>query len=75
MLAGGSDESNTDPMATGPAAGEDWVTTPPHLMYMVPGGFDTRYFTTDHMSGYPYIMWAGTDLEHIMIPVADMSMP
>jgi len=74
MLAGGSDESNTDPMATGPAAGEEWITTPPHLMYMVPGGFDTKFFTTDHMSGYPYIMWAGTDLEHIMIPVADMSM-
>jgi hypothetical protein len=31
-------------------------------------------FTTDHMSGYPCIMWAGTDLEHIMIPVADMPM-
>jgi hypothetical protein len=48
--------------------------SPPHLMNMVPGGFDTKYFTTDHMSGYPYIMWAGTDLEHIMIPVADMPM-
>ncbi|HNS00990.1 MAG TPA: hypothetical protein PKM78_01250 [Anaerolineae bacterium] len=74
MLAGGSDASNTDPMATSPAPGEDWVTSPAHLMFMVPGGFDTKYFTTDHMSGYPYIMWAGTDLEHIMIPVADMPM-
>ena len=74
MLAGGSDESNTDPMATGPAAGEDWVSTPAHLMLMVPGGFDTKYFTTDHMSGYPYIMWAGTDMEHIMIPLTDMPM-
>ena len=72
MLAGGSDESNTDPTATGPAEGEDWVTTPPHLMLMVPGGFDADYFTTDHTSGYPYIMFAGTDFEHMMIPVADM---
>ncbi|MBP9072085.1 MAG: DUF4440 domain-containing protein [Caldilineaceae bacterium] len=72
MLAGGSDESNTDPTASGPADGEEWVTTPAHLMLMVPGGFDADYFTTDHMSGYPYIMFAGTDYEHMMIPVADM---
>ena len=72
MLAGGSDESNTDPMASGPAEGEDWVTTPPHLMLMAPAGFDAATFTTDHTSGYPYIMYAGTDYEHLMIPVADM---
>ncbi len=73
MLAGGSDESNTDPMASGPAEGEEWVTTPSHLMLMVPGGFDADYFSTDHNSGFPYIMFAGTDFEHLMIPVADMS--
>ncbi len=72
MLMGGSDESNTDPMAAGPAEGEDWVTTPSHMMVMIPGGFDADYFTTDHTSGYPYIMFAGTDYEHLMIPVADM---
>jgi hypothetical protein len=72
MLAGGSDESNTDPMATGPAPGEEWITTPPHLMLLMPGGFDPASFTTDHMSGYPYIMWDGTPYEHLMIPVADM---
>ena len=72
MLAGGSDESNTDPMASGPAEGEEWVTTPSHLMLMLPGGFDADYFSTDHTSGYPYIMFAGTDFEHLMIPVAGM---
>ena len=72
MLAGGSDESNTDPMATGPAEGEEWITTPPHLMLLMPGGFDADIFTTDHGSGYPYIMWDGTAYEHLMIPVADM---
>ncbi len=41
-------------------------------MLMVPGGFDADYYTTDHNSGYPYIMFAGTDFEHLMIPVADM---
>jgi sugar lactone lactonase YvrE/ketosteroid isomerase-like protein len=72
MLAGGSDESNTDPMATGPAAGEEWISTPPHLMLLTPGGFDADSFTTEHGSGYPYIMWDDTPYEHLMIPVADM---
>jgi hypothetical protein len=72
MLQGGSDESNTDPTASGPAAGEEWITTPPHVMVMAPGGLDASYFTTDHASGYPYIMYVGTDYEHLMIPVADM---
>lgn len=72
MLAGGSDESNTDPLATGPVGGEEWITTPPHVMLVAPGGLDTANFTTDHASGFPYIMWDGTDYEHLMVPVADI---
>jgi hypothetical protein len=72
MLLGGDDTSNTDPFASTPAAGEEWVTTPPHLMLVVPGGLDPEVFTTDHTSGEPYIMWEGTPYEHLMIPVADM---
>lgn len=69
MLQGGSDESNVDPTATGPAPGEDWVTTPAHVMLMAPGGFDAVDFTTNHTSGYPYIMFDDTPIEHLMIPV------
>lgn len=72
MLQGGSDPSNTDPLATAPAAGEDWVTTPPHTMILVPGPIDQTVFTSDHHSGEPYIMWAGTPYEHIMMPIADL---
>lgn len=72
MLAGGSDPSNTDPMAMAPLPGEEWVTTPPHLMILSPGDLDPANFTTDHMSGEPYIMWEGTPYEHLMVPVADM---
>jgi len=72
MLQGGSDPSNTDPLATEPAAGEDWVTTPPHTMILLPGPIDQTVFTTDHHSGGPYIMWAGTPYEHIMMPIADL---
>lgn len=69
MLAGGSDPSNTDPMAMEPLAGEEWIGTPPHLMIIVPGDLDPNVFTTDHHTGYPYIMWEGTPYEHVMAPV------
>jgi hypothetical protein len=71
MLQGGSDPSNTDPLATEPAEGEEWVATPPHIMLLLPDELDQSVFTTDHHSGGPYIMWAGTPYEHIMMPVAD----
>lgn len=74
MLAGGSDPSNTDPMAMAPAPGEDWVATPPHIMLLVPDGFDATQFSTDHTSGEPYIMWEGTPYEHLMIPVNTSAM-
>jgi hypothetical protein len=71
MLQGGSDASNTNPFAEGPAEGEEWVTTPPHVMLILPGELDQAAFSTDHHSGGPFIMWAGTPYEHIMLPVAD----
>lgn len=70
MLQGGSDASNTDPFATEPAAGEDWVNSPAHVMILLPGPIDQKAFSTDHHSGQPFIMWAGTPYEHIMMPVA-----
>lgn len=71
MLQGGSDASNTDPFATEPAAGEEWVTSPPHVMLLLPEELHQTAFSTDHDSGGPYIMWAGTPYEHIMMPVAE----
>jgi hypothetical protein len=71
MLQGGSDPSNTDPFATEPAAGEEWMSTPPHVMIILPGKLDQSVFSTDPDSGKPWIMWAGTPYEHIMMPVAD----
>ncbi len=71
MLQGGSDASNTDPLATEPAEGEEWVSSPPHIMLLLPGDLDQSTFSTDHDSGEPYIMWAGTPYEHIMLPVAE----
>jgi hypothetical protein len=71
MLQVGSDPSETGPAAMKPAPGQDWVTTPPHVMILAPGGFDKVYFSTDPNSGYPYIMFDDTPYEHLMVPVAD----
>ena len=70
MLAGGSDGSNTDPYATKPEEGNNWVETGPHVMIVN---------AMDMMHGYPadpkpdtsrpYVMWAGTPYAHLMIPV------
>jgi hypothetical protein len=72
MLTGGSDASNTDPFATEPAAGEELMTSPPHVMILLPEELDQTVFSTDHHSGDPWIMWAGTPYEHIMMPTADV---
>jgi hypothetical protein len=69
MLSGGSDASNTDPYATEPEAGDAWITTPAHVMLIMPGEIDQSVFTTDPLSGEPFIMYAGTPYEHIMMPV------
>jgi hypothetical protein len=70
MLAGGSDASNTDPFATAPTADNNWVKTGRHVMIMN---------AMDMMAGYPtdakpdtskpYVMWAGTPYQHLMVPV------
>ena len=69
MLGGGSDPSNSDPMAMAPAPGEKWIDSMPHVMLIMPDGFDPEVFSTDPHSGFPFIMWQGTPYEHLMIPV------
>ena len=69
MLGGGSDASNTDPFAAAPEEGNEWITSPAHVMVIMPGEIDQTVFTTDPLSGEPFIMWAGTPYEHIMMPV------
>lgn len=71
MLQGGSDASNTDPSLLEPLEGEDWISTPPHIMIVFPDPIDPALFSTDHAAGGPYVMWAGTPYEHIMMPVED----
>lgn len=69
MLAGGSDASNTDPFATKPTEGDDWITTPSHTMVFPVGKLDQSVYSKDPKNGGPWIMWVGTPYEHLMIPV------
>jgi len=63
--------SNTDPYATEPPAGKKWVQTGPHVMIGGPGitkMLDSYPASADD-THKPYIMFAGTPYEYLMLPV------
>lgn len=71
MLAGGTDASNTDPYASKPMKNNHWVKTGPHIMIM---GADASFYdsypkSADPDTAQPYVMWAGTPYQHLMVPV------
>jgi hypothetical protein len=70
MLAGGTDASNTDPYAKGPAPGNNWVETGAHVM-VVGAASAMQGYPRDAKpnTSTPYVMWPGTPYEHLMIPV------
>jgi hypothetical protein len=69
MLRGDEGASNIDPFAEGPTPYNEWVTTGPHLMIIVPDEALLAGLPTDPDSGGPYVMWRGTPFVHVMIPV------
>ncbi len=69
MLAGDGGASNVDPYATGPTEDNEWIVEGPHLMIIAPSHDLLAGIPTDPSSGGPYIMWHGTDYEHVMVPV------
>ena len=71
MLAGGTDASNIDPFATKPTAANHWIKTGPHVMIMGAGKafYDQYPKGADPDTSAPYVMWAGTPYEHLMVPV------
>lgn len=70
MLKGDKGASNTDPFATGPAAGNDWVVSPPHIMVLLPDTKGLDAYPTDPKNGGPWVMWKGTPYAHLMVPVS-----
>lgn len=69
MLRGDEGVSNIDPFATEPTANNEWVTTGPHMMLIVPDPALLEGIPTDPSGGGPYVMWRGTPFVHVMIPV------
>jgi len=69
MLQGDQGTSNIRPYVEEPTADNDWVITGPHLMLIGPDMSLFEGLPTDPMEGGPYIMWAGTPYEHVMIPI------
>ena len=71
MLEGGTDASNTDPYATAPSSSNHWVKTGPHVMLVGASSdfYDQYPKDADPDTASPYVMWAGTPYQHLMIPV------
>jgi hypothetical protein len=69
MLRGDEGASNIDPFAEGPTPDNEWVTTGPHLMIIVPDPALLAGIPTDPSGGGPYVMWRDTPFVHVMIPL------
>lgn len=70
MLAGGATPSNIDPFAKAPE-GKELAQEPPHVMILnlpqLPADYPKPGENPDRSR--PWVMWAGTPYEHLMIPV------
>lgn len=71
MLMGDAMVNNDDPTATDPNDGGVWVQEGPHIMLLMPTSMSLENVNHDPFAGGPYVMWGGTPLQHIMVPVAD----
>ena len=71
MLAGDSGASNTDPFATGSTPTNHFIKTGSHVMVVGAdaGLLDMYPKGTDPDVTTPYVMWAGTPYQHLMMPV------
>ncbi|MBB3141075.1 hypothetical protein [Halomonas organivorans] len=69
MLQGDAGASNLDPFAMEATDDNQWVVEGPHLMIIAPPAL-LEAFPTDPDNGGPYVMWKGTDYQHLMVPVA-----
>lgn len=69
MLQGDEGASNIDPYAMEATDDNQWVEEGPHMMIIAPPGL-LEAFPTDPDNGGPYVMWKGTDYQHLMVPVS-----
>jgi hypothetical protein len=70
MLQEDTAVSNTDPFATQPKPGDDWVEgLGAHMMLLLPDQALLKAFPTNSKSGGPWVMWADTPYAHLMMPI------
>jgi hypothetical protein len=70
MLQGDTAVSNTDPFATEPTPGDDWVKDlGAHLMILLPDQKALKNIPTNSKNGGAWIMWPDTPYAHLMIPI------
>ena len=71
MLHGDVGEDNTTPavMNNSDSKPGHWIESGPHLMLMPKDPTSLEKFSTDFTTGAPYVMFAGTDFAHLMIPM------
>ena len=71
MLQGGTTPSNVDPFAKKPPEGSHWMEEPPHVMVFNYGDAIKDYPKPGEMPDMtqPWVMWADTPYEHLMLPV------
>jgi hypothetical protein len=71
MLRGDGGASNTDPYATKEEPGNNWIKTGAHVMIVGSGAKTLEGYPREPTADptKPYVMWAGTPHEHLMLPV------
>ncbi len=69
MLQGDALVHNHNPAATEPDDSGSWVQEGPHLMLLLPDSEQLAAMIDDPHAGGPYVMWGGTPLAHVMVPV------
>ena len=76
MLQGDTPVSNTDPYATTPKPGDDWVEgVGAHIMLLVPDVATLKNLSSNSKNGGPWVMWADTPYAHLMIPIDSYPSP
>ena len=71
MLRGDGGASNTDPYATKEEPGNNWIKTGAHVMIVGSGAKMLDGYPREAKADptRPYVMWPGTQYEHLMLPV------
>lgn len=75
MLAGDNGGPNTAPTdgREGPTMHNDWVIVGPHVMVLSPDPALLDALPSDPRVGGPFVMWRGSPLAHVMMPIYEGS--